>query len=157
MRTRPRSMSNLPSRCQLSRLHQHPSGTTVTIQRATIPMSNNVPVAGERCLRAHNSAPGCASGGALSESRGTSVRRIFPTIRLTRLARMISWSGTVLCAWAMLLTIAVRAAVKNCISASSVLPMLMGLMDNWLQVFSRADAVLLGSDRRPPHQTRAVR
>jgi hypothetical protein len=28
---------------------------------------------------------------------------------------------------------------------------------NWLQVFRRADATLLGSDRRQPHQTRAVR
>ena len=28
---------------------------------------------------------------------------------------------------------------------------------NWLQVFRRADAALLGSERRQPHQTRAVR
>ena len=28
---------------------------------------------------------------------------------------------------------------------------------NWLQVFHRADATLLGSDRRQPHQARAVR
>jgi hypothetical protein len=28
---------------------------------------------------------------------------------------------------------------------------------NWLQVFRRADATLLGSERRQPHQTRAVR
>ena len=28
---------------------------------------------------------------------------------------------------------------------------------NWLQVFRRVDATLLGSDRRQPHQTRAVR
>ena len=31
------------------------------------------------------------------------------------------------------------------------------LAGNWLQVFRRADAALLGSDRRQPHQTRAVR
>jgi alkanesulfonate monooxygenase SsuD/methylene tetrahydromethanopterin reductase-like flavin-dependent oxidoreductase (luciferase family) len=29
--------------------------------------------------------------------------------------------------------------------------------NNWLQVFRRADATLLGSDRRRPHQTRAMR
>ena len=28
---------------------------------------------------------------------------------------------------------------------------------NWLQVFRRVDATLLGSERRRPHQTRAVR
>ena len=28
---------------------------------------------------------------------------------------------------------------------------------NWLQVFRRVDATLLGSERRQPHQTRAVR
>jgi hypothetical protein len=32
-----------------------------------------------------------------------------------------------------------------------------GHQNNWLQVFRRADATLLGSDRRQPHQTRAVR
>jgi hypothetical protein len=32
-----------------------------------------------------------------------------------------------------------------------------GLTINWLQVFRRADAGLLGSERRQPHQTRAVR
>ena len=31
------------------------------------------------------------------------------------------------------------------------------LTNNWLQVFRRVDATLLGSDRRRPHQTRAVR
>jgi len=31
------------------------------------------------------------------------------------------------------------------------------LAGNWLQVFRRADATLLGSDRRRPHQTRAMR
>jgi len=33
----------------------------------------------------------------------------------------------------------------------------IGIGCNWLQVFRRADATLLGSDRRRPHQTRAVR
>ena len=31
------------------------------------------------------------------------------------------------------------------------------VVHDWLQVFRRADAVLLGSERRQPHQTRAVR
>jgi hypothetical protein len=31
------------------------------------------------------------------------------------------------------------------------------IIHNWLQVFRRADATLLGSERRRPHQTRAVR
>ncbi len=31
------------------------------------------------------------------------------------------------------------------------------LYHNWLQVFRRADPALLGSERRQPHQTRAVR
>jgi len=37
------------------------------------------------------------------------------------------------------------------------LGMIMTQEFNWLQVFRRADAALLGSDRRQPHQTRAVR
>jgi len=33
----------------------------------------------------------------------------------------------------------------------------LALPTNWLQVFRRADAALLGSDSRQPPQTRAVR
>ena len=43
-----------PRSHQSSRPHHHLSGTTVTIQRATTPMSNSVPVAGERWPRTHN-------------------------------------------------------------------------------------------------------
>jgi hypothetical protein len=32
-----------------------------------------------------------------------------------------------------------------------------GIVFNWLQVFRRIDATLLGSERRQPHPTRAVR
>ena len=47
-RTPPRSMSNPHSRWRFNCPHHHLSGTTVTIQRATIPMSSSALVAGER-------------------------------------------------------------------------------------------------------------
>ena len=57
IRIHPRSMSNPHSSYQSSRPRHHLSGTTVTIQRVIIPMSNSVPVAGERWPRAHNRWP----------------------------------------------------------------------------------------------------
>jgi hypothetical protein len=57
IRIHPRSMSNPHSRYPLSRPRHHLSGTIVTIHRVIIPMSNSVPVAGERWPRAHNRWP----------------------------------------------------------------------------------------------------
>jgi hypothetical protein len=57
IRIHPRSMSNPHSRYPSSRPRHHLSGTIVTIHRVIIPMSNSVPVAGERWPRAHNRWP----------------------------------------------------------------------------------------------------
>jgi hypothetical protein len=63
----------------------------------------------------------------LPEGRGTSLNRIFPKTCPTRLALMVSGSRPFSWVWARSLTIVVMSAVKNRISASSGLPMLMGL------------------------------
>jgi hypothetical protein len=57
IRIHPRSMSNPHSSYPSSRPRHHLSGTIVTIHRVIIPMSNSVPVAGERWPRAHNRWP----------------------------------------------------------------------------------------------------
>jgi hypothetical protein len=61
IRTPPRSIPNPHHSCRSSRPHHHLPGTTVTIHKATTPMSSSVPVAGERWPRAHNRWPETAS------------------------------------------------------------------------------------------------
>src|SRR5262249_49617645 len=51
------SLFNPHSSYPSSRPHHHLCGTTVTIHRATTPMSNSVPVAGEQWPRARNRWP----------------------------------------------------------------------------------------------------